>query len=68
MELLITVIVWGLFGVLAYKMAERRGRNEGGWAVAGVLAGLFAIVLLLILGDTKEMKVIKAKELKDLLS
>jgi len=66
---LITLIVWILAGAAAYKMAESRGRNEWGWAVGTVLLSpIVGLLLLLILGDTKEMKVIKAKELKDLIS
>jgi hypothetical protein len=64
---LITLIVWILAGAGAYKMAESRGRNEWGWVAGTVLLSpIVGLLLLLILGDTQEMKVKKAKELKAL--
>lgn len=46
-----------LIAWLNYYLAEQRGRNEFGWAIGGVAFGIFATILLLILGKTKEKEI-----------
>ena len=61
MEILV-VAMWALFGWLAYTMAEKRGRNPVGWCIAGVLFGIFAIIILALVGDTTEKIIKKSKQ------
>lgn len=56
MELL-TLIFIGLIAWLNYYLAEQRGRNPVGWAIGGVIFGVFATILLLILGETEEHRI-----------
>lgn len=51
-----TVIVWIAFAILAYAMAEKRGRNPKLAIVGGLLFGVFAAIYYLIVGDSKEMR------------
>ena len=62
MELIVMLILSGLMGWLNHYLAGLRGRNEMGWAIGAVFFGVFAIILLLILGMTEEKRVeIQAK-------
>lgn len=56
MEFLVTVIVIALIAWLNHYLAEQRGRSTIGWVIGGLVFGLFATALLLILGETKEHK------------
>lgn len=57
MELILTLVFIGLIAWLNHYLAEQRGRNPIGWAVGGVIFGLFATILLLILGETEEHRI-----------
>jgi hypothetical protein len=57
MELIITIAFIGLIAWLNYYLAEQRGRSTVGWAVGGVIFGLFSTILLLILGETEEHRI-----------
>jgi VIT1/CCC1 family predicted Fe2+/Mn2+ transporter len=57
MELIITLVVVGLIAWLNHYLAEQRGRNPIGWAIGGVIFGLLATILLLILGETQEHRI-----------
>ena len=45
------LMIWILCAVACYKMAEKRNRDTTAWAIAGALFGVFAIIMLAILGD-----------------
>ena len=49
--IIIALIVW-----LNVYLAEQRGRSRLGWGIGGVLFGLLATILLLILGTTEDKK------------
>lgn len=54
MELIVTLAVMALFTWAGHYLAGQRNRNQVGWAFGGFFFGIFAIVLLLILGEAKE--------------
>ena len=54
MELLIILIVGALFAWLCAEMAKTRNRNTTVWAILGFLFGLFAVIVLALVGMAKE--------------
>ena len=54
MELLIILIVGALFAWLCAEMAKSRNRNTTVWAILGFLFGLFAVIVLALVGTAKE--------------
>jgi hypothetical protein len=54
MEIFITLAVVALFTWLGYGMAEKRNRNSTLWAVLSFFFGIFAIIVLAIMGQAKE--------------
>lgn len=57
MDAIVFIIVIALIAWLNHYLAEQRGRNAVGWAVAGVIFGLLSTILLLILGKTEARQV-----------
>ena len=57
MEVIGFIIGIALVAWLNHYLAEQRGRNAVGWAVAGVIFGLLSTILLLILGKTEARQV-----------
>ena len=53
MELVITLIVIGLFAWLGAEMAKTRDRNPAAWAIACGLFGIFAVVILALIGKAE---------------
>jgi len=51
MELIVTLAVVVLFTWGCYSLAGRKNRNQVGWAFGGFFFGIFALVLLALLGD-----------------
>jgi len=51
MELIVVFLVWIGIAWLSSNMAETRERSPGAWAIAGLIFGIFAPILLLIIGD-----------------
>ena len=51
-----TLAVWMLFAGLSVKLATIRGRPGFSWGVWGALFGPFAVALLLMLGDSDDVK------------
>lgn len=49
MEALLTVIIWCLFGWGCHNTAVKKNRNGALWAVLGVLFGIFALGVILVL-------------------
>ena len=43
------LIFWLICAVGCYFLAESKGRNAGAWAVAGLLFGIFALVICAIM-------------------
>jgi uncharacterized membrane protein YeaQ/YmgE (transglycosylase-associated protein family) len=56
MELIIYLIIGLLIGWLNYSLANQRGRDPMGWAIGGVIFGLFSTILLLVLGTTDKKR------------
>ena len=54
MELVGFFIGAALVAWLNTYLAEQRGRSVTGWAIGGVIFGLFSTILLLVLGTTAE--------------
>jgi len=53
MELIIILIVGALFAWLCAEMAKTRNRNTTVWAILGFLFGLFAVIVLALVGTAK---------------
>lgn len=53
MELIITLVVVGLFAWLGAEMAKTRNRNTTGWAIACGLFGLFGVIVLALIGKAE---------------
>ena len=54
MEIFIALAVTAAFTCIGHSMAESRGRNSTLWAVLSFLFGIFAIIVLAIMGQAKE--------------
>ena len=68
MELVFTLIFVALFFVISFKMAESRGRNPLGYALAGLLVSpLIVWIILLIVGKTVEKQAEELNALKELI-
>jgi len=52
--IIIMLIIWGLFALAGYKMAEKRGRNTTLGAVLGFFLGIFALIGYVIVGKTEK--------------
>ncbi len=53
MGILIMLAVWGLMVFACYQLAVRKNRNPVGWAIAGFLLGIFAVIVLALLSPVK---------------
>lgn len=54
---IIALTIFAMFGVIGYKMAEKRGRSRAAGTIGGTVFGVFAILYYLIAGETEEKKV-----------
>jgi RsiW-degrading membrane proteinase PrsW (M82 family) len=54
METIILIAFIALISYIGYVMAENRGRRPVLWAVITFFFGIFAIIALAIMGDSKE--------------
>ena len=43
------LIVWLMCAVACYFIAEKKGRKAGAWAAAGLLFGIFALVICAVM-------------------
>ena len=50
MELIITIIVCALFAWLCVEMAKTRNRSTVIWGILGFLFGVFAVIVLALIG------------------
>ena len=55
---IISLLVWLACGFACYKLAEKQGRNTVLAAVFGVIFGLLAVLVYLIIGNKKQLKLI----------
>ena len=49
-----SLLIWLLFGFVAYKIAKAKGYGGVLWVIFGALFGIFALALAVILPDIKE--------------
>lgn len=54
MELIIMIAVAALFAWLCSEMAESRNRNATTWAIMGALFGIFAVIILALVGKVEK--------------
>lgn len=54
MEILILLAVSVAFGWLCFEMAKTRNRNTSIWAILGFLFGVFAVIVLALIGKATE--------------
>ena len=48
------VLVWIVFAIICGVVANNKGRSVGGWVVAGLIFGIFALVVLALLKPTRQ--------------
>ncbi len=53
MELIITLVFIGLFAWIGTEMAKTRNRNTTTWAILCALFGIFAIIVLALIGKAE---------------
>ncbi len=53
MDILIILLVSGLFAWLCAEMAKTRNRDATVWAILGFLFGIFTVVVLALLGTAR---------------
>jgi len=53
-EIIVILVVGALFGWAGYTMAGNRNREQVSWGIASFLFGIFALGLLLLLGDAEK--------------
>ena len=54
MELIISLIVIGLFAWLGTEMAKTRNRNTTVWAIVCALTGIFGVIILALIGKADD--------------
>jgi cell division protein FtsW (lipid II flippase) len=52
MEIIIVLVIWAAFAVLCAEMARTRNRNTAVWAIMGLLFGVFAVIVLALIGKS----------------
>ena len=50
MELIITLVIIGLFAWLGAEMAKTRHRDATVWAIVCALTGVFGVIILALIG------------------
>lgn len=53
MEIVITIVIWGLMVWGGVALAKQRNRDVTTWGILSLLFGIFAIIALLIMGEAK---------------
>lgn len=48
------VLIWIVFAVICGVVAKNKGRSVGGWVVAGLFFGIFALVVLALLKPVRQ--------------
>lgn len=49
MQLVLTLIIWVLFGMATAYVAQNKGRDPGVWFAIGMLLGVFGLILVYLL-------------------
>ena len=57
-----TLIIWGLFGILCAYMADKKGRDKILWGILGLIFGIFAVFVIYIIPGGN---IDKAREYRD---
>jgi hypothetical protein len=52
------LVIWLLCGVLTAFVAQARGRDAGGWALLGIIGGVVALLVLIVLPHREEQETI----------
>lgn len=55
MELIVLLMISGLFAWLCVGMAKTRNRDTTTWGILGFLFGLLAVIVLALLGKVEEI-------------
>ena len=58
------IFIWILVGLWAAYIAKNRNRSQVGWAIAGMIFGLFAVLLVALLPSIENGKVTKKRIIK----
>ena len=53
------IFIWILLGLWAASIAKNRNRSQVGWAIAGMIFGLFAILLVALLPSIEDGKIVR---------
>lgn len=59
------ILICALFGLICFKMAEKRGRSKWVGLILGLLVGIFAVIGYAIVGETEEIKTARIKKILD---
>jgi TctA family transporter len=43
------IVIWVLCGIAGAVVAEKRGRNAGGWAIVCILTGVLGLLVLVVM-------------------
>jgi hypothetical protein len=53
LEIIILLVIWAAFAWLCAEMARTRNRNTTVWAVVGFIFGIFAVIVLALIGKSE---------------
>lgn len=53
------ILVWLASAVLCGYVADQKGRNAAGWAAAGFLFGIFAVIAIAVVPKSEEKQCTK---------
>lgn len=53
-----TMLIWLFCAVIAAILADHRGRSPLLWFILGVLFGVFAVILLLVISEERQEKIV----------
>lgn len=56
MSIVLTTIIWGLIGAATAYMANTRGRDPYLWFALGIVLGIFAMLILLVLPQVESQE------------
>ena len=54
MEIILTIVFVAIWVAICVKMAGTRNRNKVTWGVLGAVFGVFSVIALALLGQSKE--------------
>ena len=57
--LIFFIFIWILLGLWAAYIAKNRNRSQVGWAISGVIFGVFAILLVALLPSIEDGKAVR---------